>query len=175
MSYTIYSCADAPELALMLLNVYTDRPPKVVVAELQRFLWNGAQFGECVPLALARAYISKGAASNFVYHQRTGHLFTGVSAHPLLLSYLEALDRTDFRLPPESVSDWGPNVIYDWNATSRLADEFVERGHGLYLSSTMKQTIFVDPSFRWTAQETAVFRGLERRALHDGAPKRRTP
>lgn len=156
-----FRCADAPELTAAILRAFTDDAPAVVQKELQRYLWNSAMFGCAVPLDRARGFIINGRAGDFVYHQRTQLMFTGVSAHPILMSYLAALHKTDFTAP---MSDWGPETIYDWNATSKLADEFVEQGLGFYRSKVGGGAITVASDFAWTAQEKRVFASYPRRS-----------
>ncbi len=156
-----FGCSDAPELTAIILRAFTDTAPSVVQQALQRYLWNSAIFGFAVPLDRARRFIISDRAGDFVYHQRTQLMFTGVSAHPILLSHLAALHRTDFAAP---MSDWGPRTIYDWNATSKLADEFVEQGLGFYRSNVGGGAITVASDFRWTAQEKRVFASYSRRS-----------
>lgn len=157
-----FGCADAPELTTVILRAFTDRAPAAVHEELQRYLWNSAMFGYAVPLKRARHFIAHDRAGDFVYHQRTQLMFTGVSAHPILMSYLAALHKTDFSAP---LTDWGPDSIYEWNATSKLADEFVELGLGFYRSKVGGGAITVAPDYRWTTQERLVFSTYSRRSL----------
>ena len=188
------TCGDAPELARVLLHAYTKSPPEIVESELCRFLWNSAGFGRAIPLGQSRAVLTAGQGGHFIFHKRTGMLFTGVNlgGHQLLMAYLATLDRTDFSANFDDVSDWGPDSIYGWNASAKLGDEFVETGLGLYQSSQANGAITVAPGFQWTPQEKAVFRGFERRSpswkamvhkrelfvgdeLEDGSQRRRRP
>jgi hypothetical protein len=155
-------CSDAPELTATILRAFTADASAVVQEELQRYLWNSAMFGYAVPLDRARSFIINDRAGDFVYHQRTQLMFTGVSAHPILMSYLAALHKTDFTAP---MSGWGPDTIYDWNATSKLADEFIEQGLGFYRSKVGGGAITVAPGFPWTAQEKRIFATYPRRSL----------
>lgn len=158
---TEFGVGDAPELADHILRAYTDAPPGVVRDELRRFLWNSCTFGIAAPLAHAAQLVRAGDAGNFVYHQRSGLVFTGVQAHPLLMSYLATLDRTDFSARVEA---WGPDTVYSWDATSKLADEFIEKGRGLYRSAVGGGSIMVARGFNWTAQEKRVFAAFPRRS-----------
>lgn len=162
-----FTCADAPELTLALLRAYTESPPSVVERALRRFLWNSGGFGMAIPLGQAKPVLDAGQGGHFVYHQRTGMLFTSVTMghHQLLLSYLAALDKTDFTADFADVTDWSPQVIYPWNATAKLADEFIESALGLYLSSRGKGAISVSRRFKWTAQEKIVFKSFARKDL----------
>ena len=150
------------DVNVAILRAFTENAPAVVQDELQRYLWNSAMFGYAVPLDRAHSFVSNGRAGDFVYHQRTQLMFTGASAHPILMSHLAALHKTDFTAP---MSDWGPHTIYDWNATSKLADEFIEHGLGFYRSKVGGGAITVAPDFRWTPQEKRVFAAYPRRGL----------
>lgn len=157
-----FRCGDAPELTRHILSKFAKTWPEEVESELRRYLWNSASFGYAVPLAKARGFITHGRAGHFIYHQRTQLMFTGATAHPIMMSYLTALHHTDFSV---DCDDWGPSSVYDWNATSRLADEFIEQGLGFYLSAVAGGAITVANDFKWTPQERTVFASFKRRAL----------
>lgn len=160
------SVGDAPELTRVLLAAFVEgEPPEAAREELQRYLWNSGSFGLAIPLSSALPVLRTGQAGNFIYHQKPQLLFTGVSHanHQLLMAYLAALNKTDFKSP---MDDWGPDCIYQWNANAKLADEFIESGFGLYRSSQhAPNTIRVSPEFAWTAQEKRVFAGFQRMKL----------
>jgi hypothetical protein len=157
------SVGDAPELTLYILRAFVDgEPPEVVRSELQRYLWNQARFGYAVPLERARKFIAADKAGDFVYHQRTQLMFTGVSAHPILMSHLAALHKTDFSA---RLTSWDTEDFYPWDATSKLSDDFIEGGLGFYKSRVGGGSITVSREFAWTAQEKRVFGSFQRKYL----------
>lgn len=160
-----FSVGDAPELTLRLLSHFVEgEPPEAARHELQRFLWNTANYGWAVPLSSALGVLKEGRAGNFVYHQRSQLMFTGVgmSGHQLLMAHLATLHRTDWT--NRSMDDWGPDCIHSWNANSRLADDFIESGFGFFRSSQhAPDVIMVAREFAWTAQEKRVFASFTRR------------
>lgn len=162
MNYRVF---DADELTVAILQSFTARAiPECISREISRFLWN-CNFGEAIPIADAVEVLQAGRAGNFVYHQKSGFLFTHVSpgSHQLLMAYLASLHSTDFSIQHER---WDYDHAYSFNATSRLAEDFVEQGHGLFQSSVgPRQTIHVGEKFVESPLEAEAFGGHQRRYL----------
>lgn len=160
----MFRIADAPELTTYLLAAFVDGPaPEPVHRELQRFLWNSAQYGDALPLADAFDKILDGDAGSFVYHQKSGLVFTHVSGgrHQLLMAYLASLHKTDFSKP---ITEWEYDQFYSFDATHKLADDFVEGGLGLFQSSVGgAQSVYVSEKFNWTEKERMAFAGHKKK------------
>lgn len=150
---------DAPELTDVLLAAFVSGPPPAAVhEEIQRFLWNTCNFAEALPLKDAVGRIRDGSAGNFIYHQKSGILFTRVSGgtHQLLMAYLESLHKTDFTLPNLT---WDYDQAYSFNATSKLAEDFIVDGHGLFQSSVGKASaVHLGDKFVMSDLETEAFK-----------------
>lgn len=160
----MFRIADAPELTTYILAAYTASPaPEAVHSELQRYLWNSAHYGQALPLADAFDKIHDGSAGSFVYHQKSGLVFTHVSGgqHQLLMAYLAAIHKTDFSKPIES---WEYDQFYSWDATHKLADDFIDNGMGLFQSSVGgANSVYVGESFQWTDKERMAFAGHKKK------------
>lgn len=153
---------DAPALSLALLGAFVAAPPRALVMELERYIWNNCIFAEAIPFAEAQAKVRDGSAGFFVYHQKSGILFTHVSpgTHQLLMAYLASLHKIDF----DNVGDdWSYDRGYKFDATSKLADSFIFDGYGLYRSSVSKHnTIMVGSAFAWTSREAECFQDFRK-------------
>lgn len=147
---------NAPELARVLLSAFVKGPPPAAVStELADFLWNSGNFAEAMPLNLGIELLQTGKAGAFVYHQKTGMLFTHVRAHPMLMAYLASLHRIDFSAENNT---WEFDQGMGFDATSKLADEFIDKGIGLYRSTLHSaDTIMVDGVFDWSPAERNAF------------------
>ena len=79
----------------------------------------------------------------------------GFGVHQQVAAHLAALAVTDFSVPRDS---WELKDFHHWNATSRLAEDFIEKGHGLYQAGVGRQdAIYVSSSFAWTDLEREAF------------------
>ena len=153
---TTYTVADGPELAKRLIAAHSATGNPTVERELGRFLWNRDSFSWAMPFAEGAKVIAAGQCSNFVYDKKARMLFLDCPAgmHQILMFYLEGLHQTDMN---QDLPNWYETLAVGHNSTSRLADAFVERGHGLFLSSVSKQKITVSETFPWDDEERAVF------------------
>lgn len=159
------SIGAAPETAEYLVRCFGGGTAAAAVSEgMRRFLWN-ANYGFAVPLANAGPFFQAAREGSFVYHQRSGLLFTEVAMgwHQVLMAYLGALHLTDWSTPYE---DWSPSRFFHWDASAKAADSFIEGGHGLFRSSVgARDVITVSRSFRWLPQERMVFASFQRRYI----------
>lgn len=155
-SMTAYTVADGPELAKRLIAAHSTTGNPAVERELRRFLWNRDSFSWAMPLTEGAKVIAADQCSNFVYDKKSRMLFLDCPAgmHQLLMFYLEGLHQTDMR---QEIVNWYEQLQAGFNATAKMADAFVERGHGFFLSSVSKQKITVSALFPWDAEERAVF------------------
>lgn len=160
----MFRVGDAPELTAFLLAAHTPVPaPAAVHDELQRFLWNTAHFGQALPLAEAFDLLHTGAAGSFVYHQRSGLVFTHVSGgqHTLLMAYLAAVHKTNLT---KDIEHWGLDEFYSWDATHKLSDDFIDAGLGLFQSSVGgANCVYVSEKFNWSEKERMAFAGHKKK------------
>lgn len=159
---TSYTVADAPELAKLLIAAHSPTGNPDVEKVLRRFLWNAGAFEYCRSLAQAAQVLARGEFSNFVYDKQSRMVFLDCPAghHQILMAHLEGLHQTNMS---EKVDDWFAKVNSGYNATSRLAEAFVEQGHGLFLSSVSRgMKITLGEKFVFDVEELAAFEKFRR-------------
>ncbi|MEG0869608.1 MAG: hypothetical protein RSG77_21525 [Hafnia sp.] len=161
-----FTIGKSPELARFVLNQFTsdlDGHPDVL-AELTRFFWNTASYRVAKRLHDDGAQdIMSGDEKNFVYDRRTDLVFFNVTggAHQMLISYFSALHQTDFS---KSTDHWfDTHFVQRFDARSKLADEYIGAGQGLFQSSVGgKDRIYVSADIEFDSLERQAFRRFEK-------------
>lgn len=157
------------ETVSALLVSFTKGPhPEPIRSELTRFLGNDPPFHEALSLKKAEPLLRAQNAGHFLYHQASGLVFTSMmfGRHQLVMAYIEALHKTDFS---QHIEQWEYDQAYSFNATSKLADNFIEQGHGFFVSGSARKAgggvIQVGKAFKWTTLERTVFQDYAKKVL----------
>lgn len=163
---TLFSPTEnAFELAQLLLTAHNPASAPADVKELARLLAERLPFSYAQPLADCAADVASGNCRNFVYDKTSRRVFFDCAPgrHRNLMAHLECLHQTG---PAKGLADWARELGTDDAAVDRLADAFVERGRGLFLSSVWEhpangnsksKKITVGRRFNWDAAEFAAF------------------
>lgn len=162
-----FRTCDAQELAHYVLSKFTSVPGDhpAVLQELVRYFWNSLEYSSAVDFKESGAQkIIMGTGKNFVFDRKTGLIFFDVmfGTHQQLMSHFGALYNTDFT---KDTTDWNHDQFVEpWDACSKLADLFLNKGHGLFQSSVgEKDTIWVSSDVEFTSIERQAFRRFQRK------------
>lgn len=152
-----YQIGDAAKLTHLLLSAFTEVPQPAIENGLHRYLWRHIRFGYAEPLADAFDDVRSGSTGHFLYHKKSGLLFTHVEFgyHQLFLAHLSALHKTDFSRKHVT---WNVHQFQYSDPIRQLADDCVGEGYCLFISSFSDEgRITVGQTFNWEMLERAAF------------------